>query len=165
MPLIKEGQIIQDTWLRIQNDERVPDDGDVLLPELRVRVQFDDLAKREGRLGAELFPDDEADSLEEYLHKIDMIVINFPKYADGRGYSQAQVLRRAGFKGEIRAIGDVLRDQLFYMKRCGFDAFQMEREDALEAYEAAMAEMSEVYQPAAHGLTTVLERRMAARKA
>ncbi len=79
-----------------------------------------------------------------------VVALEFPKFADGRAYSQARLLReRYGYRGEIRAVGDVLRDQLLFMARSGFDAFALRADRALEEALAAFAEFSESYQPAA----------------
>ena len=107
-----------------------------------------------------LMPDDDPTKLEPYLDGLRVIEISFPRYADGRGYSQAQLLRRRmGYKGELRAVGDVLRDQLLFMMRSGFDAFEIERTDAAEAFAAAMKEFEYFYQPAADGEKGVFARR------
>ena len=109
-----------------------------------------------------LMPDDDPMKLAPYLDGVHVIEINFPRYADGRGYSQAQLLRRRlGYKGEIRAVGDVLRDQLLFMMRSGFDAFELERADAAEAFAEAMKEFSNFYQPAADSEVGVFARRHA----
>ena len=107
-----------------------------------------------------LMPDDDPAELVPYLDGLRVIEISFPRYTDGRGYSQAQLLRRRmGYKGELRAVGDVLRDQLLFMMRSGFDAFEIERTDAAEAFAAAMKEFEYFYQPAADGEKGVFARR------
>lgn len=107
-----------------------------------------------------LEPADDPHALAPYLDVLDVIEVSFPKYANGTGYSQAQLLRRRlGFKGEIRAVGDVLRDQLLNMVRSGFDAFELDRDDGQEAFDAAMKEYSDFYQPAADGSQSVFARR------
>ena len=107
-----------------------------------------------------LMPDDDPQKLEPFLDQLEVVEISFPRYADGRGYSQAQLLRRRlGYEGEIRAVGDVLRDQLLFMLRSGFDAFELTREDAAEAFAAASKEYSLFYQPAADGEKGVFARR------
>ncbi len=109
-----------------------------------------------------LLPDDDPLRLEPYLDKLEVIEISFPKYTDGRGYSQAQLLRRRlGYRGELRAVGDVLRDQLLFMYRSGFDAFEVDRADAVEAFEAALKEYSVFNQPAADDQMGVFARRHA----
>lgn len=107
-----------------------------------------------------LMPDDDPNLLAPHLEALDVIEISFPRYTDGRGYSQAQLLRRRlGYKGELRAVGDVLRDQLLFMVRSGFDAFELERADAAAALEAALKEYETFYQPAADQALSVFARR------
>lgn len=94
-------------------------------------------------------PGDDARLLLPHLERIALVEVNFPAYTDGRGYSAARILREAGYTGELRAVGDVLIDQLFPMRRCGFDAFApQERLDPADA-EAAFARWEQVYQHAA----------------
>ena len=106
-----------------------------------------------------LEPADDPHELEEHLDRLALIEIDFPKYTDGRGYSQAQLLRRRfGYEGELRAVGHVLRDQILYMNRSGFDAFETERAELPSVIEA-LDEFSAFYQPAADGATPVFQRR------
>ena len=96
-----------------------------------------------------LGPDDEVESLAPWLNRLPMIALEFPNFRDGRAYSQAYLLRtRLGWAGELRAIGDVLRDQLFYLHRCGFDAFALRADkDPYEALES-LKDFSVTYQAA-----------------
>jgi uncharacterized protein (DUF934 family) len=106
-----------------------------------------------------LLPTDEPTAIAPHLADLPLIAIAFPKFNDGRGLSIAALLRRLGFGGELRAIGDVARDQLFFMARCGFDAFALRADqdpaDALNAF----AEFGDVYQDAADGRGPVFRRR------
>ena len=77
-----------------------------------------------------------------------LIAVRFPKFTDGRGYSIARLLRRLGWKGELRAVGDVLRDQLFYMTRCGFDAFALRDDQDPQVALTAFSDFTVPYQPA-----------------
>ena len=94
-------------------------------------------------------PGDDARALLPHVERIRLVEISFPTFADGRGYSAARILREAGYDGEIRAVGDVLVDQIAYMRRCGFDAFAPERPLDEADVEAAFARFPHVYQPAA----------------
>jgi len=88
--------------------------------------------------------------LAEDLSRLKVVALEFPKFADGRAHSQARLLReRYGYQGEIRAVGDILRDQLFFMARNGFDAFELRADRSLEDALDAFGEFSESYQPAA----------------
>jgi uncharacterized protein (DUF934 family) len=107
------------------------------------------LKARDGGLGVWLDSDEEAEEIGEDVQYFQVIALNFPAFTDGRSYSNARLLRdRYKFKGELRAIGDVLRDQLFFMARCGFDAFAIradkDPEDALQS----LKDFSVTYQAA-----------------
>ena len=105
-----------------------------------------------GRVGVSLQPDDDLSLLTPYVDKLDLIAIHFPKFTDGRGYSLARLLRqRLGYRGELRAVGEVLRDQLYFMARCGFDAFELRDSYNPEAALSAFTEITVHYQAAADG--------------
>ena len=151
MPLIKNGGVSEDPWRAVDMESELPE-GDVIAPCARVLADAPALLQREGRLGVRVAPGEDVAALAPHLDAIDLVALEFPRYTDGRAYSSARLLReRHGFKGEVRAVGDVLRDQLFFMVRCGFDAFEIDREDAAEAFAAAMGELRHVYQPAEDG--------------
>ena len=110
-------------------------------------------------LSLRLSPDDDPLELAPHLDRITLIEISFPKYTDGRGYSQAQILRRRmGYAGELRAVGHVLRDQIFYMHRSGFDAYETTRAD-LSSVQEALKECTHAYQPAAGDLVPIFRKR------
>lgn len=110
-------------------------------------------------LTVRLIPEDDPSKLEPFLDRITLIEISFPKYTDGRGYSQAQLLRRRmGYTGELRAVGHVLRDQIFYMHRSGFDAYETTRADLSSVLEA-LSEYSHAYQPAAGDMVATFRKR------
>jgi uncharacterized protein (DUF934 family) len=105
--------------------------------------------ERAGRIGV-LLDSDELPEQIPALEQVPLVAINFPKFADGRGYSSARLLReRHGYKGEVRAVGDVLRDQLFYMARCGIDSFALKAGKDIEGALAAFDDFSIAYQAAA----------------
>lgn len=153
--IIKNEQIIDETWHLLPKEETL--DGlsncdDVIVP-LHLWIDHAHALKtRDGGLGIWLDSNEEVEEIADDLEHFQVIALNFPKFTDGRHYSSARLLReRYGYKGEIRAIGDVLRDQLFYMRRCGFDAFAIradrDPEDALQSlkdfsvrYQAAVDE-------------------------
>jgi uncharacterized protein (DUF934 family) len=147
MPLIKNGAVIADAWTTIPDD--APAQGDVIVSLPRLLAEAGALKQRPGRLGARIAASEDVAALAPHLDALSLVALDFPKFGDGRAFSSARLLReRLGFKGEVRAVGAVLRDQLFYMARCGFDAFEIGRDDAAEVFAAAMAELSVVYQPA-----------------
>lgn len=104
-------------------------------------------------------PGDDARALMPYLDRLALVEVNFPTFADGRGYSAARILREAGYDGELRAVGDVLIDQLSHMRRCGFDSFAPEKPLNVADAERAFATWDHVYQSAADGRRTIAELR------
>lgn len=104
-------------------------------------------------------PGDDARDLIPHLERLRLIEVNFPGFGDGRGYSAARILREAGYGGEMRAVGDVLVDQLAALRRCGFDSFDPDHPFDPEDAEAALARWQDVYQPAADGRVPIWARR------
>jgi uncharacterized protein (DUF934 family) len=104
----------------------------------------------EAPVGVQLEPGDDPAAIAGDLSRLAVVAVNFPVFSDGRGYSSARLLReRLGWQGELRAVGDVLRDQLFFLARCGFDAFALREDQDVAAAVSAFADFSEVYQRAA----------------
>ena len=136
----------------------LPEDK-AILPWRAARHRQQELAQRE-HLGLWLDSDEEPAALETLLNQAEVIAINFPQFTDGRGYSYAQILRqRFAYSGEIRAIGDVLRDQLYLMKRCGFDAFSLRADLDPHACLSAFDDFTESYQAAADQPIPLFRRR------
>ena len=134
--LIKDGALTDNTWLRVTpEDDGIPANGDIIVSLSCWQEQKEALKNRAGKVAVCLEPGQEPAEIAADLADLPMVAINFPVFADGRGYSYARELRtRYGYQGEIRAIGDVLQDQLFYMWRCGFNAFDIRADrDAAEA--------------------------------
>ncbi len=150
--IIKNKAVVSDDWtiLRLQENETpesvsVPA-GKVIVP-LRVwQAQRSRLQDRSG-LGVWLASNERPEDLKGDLDRFDVIAVDFPRFADGRGYSIAYNLRaRLGYTGELRAIGDVLRDQLFYMQRVGFDAFAPRPDKNIYDALKGLTDFSETYQ-------------------
>ncbi|NQY98225.1 MAG: DUF934 domain-containing protein [Henriciella sp.] len=159
MPLIKDGTEIEDTWTFIEDGADLPSSGCITVPLAKLTEDADALLARNQQIGVRLSPADDPHDLTPFLDRIALIEIDFPKYVDGRGYSQAQLLRRRlGYAGELRAVGHVLRDQILYMNRSGFDAYQTVRADLANVLKA-LEEYSAFYQPAADGHQSVFSRR------
>ena len=111
-------------------------------------------------LGIRLHSDQPPELIAADLPHFAVVALEFPKFRDGRAYSYARLLReRYGFKGELRAVGEVLLEQLFFMLRTGFDAFEIESADPLKDYRTALADFSVWYQPAADGRPTAMQLR------
>ena len=155
MKVIKDKRVVEDDW-RIVSAEELEQGlppGDVLLPADFWLKRREELASRAGQAAVYLQPADEVEPLQPYLDDLPLIALSFPQFKDGRAYSQARLLRdRYGYRGEIRAVGDVLRDQLYFMRRCGIDSFQVrEDKDAAAALEG-LDDFSLSYQAAADGV-------------
>jgi uncharacterized protein (DUF934 family) len=141
MALIKHKQVIHDDpWISVADDQPIPSEGDIIISYARFDREATDLSERKGRLGLRIEPEGDLLQLVTHLPKVAVIAIDFPKFGDGRGYTKARLLReRYHYQGELRAVGEVLGDQLFYMLRCGFDAFELapgkDAELALKCFE------------------------------
>lgn len=98
--------------------------------------------------------------LLEHLDEIPLVLVNFPTFMDGRGFSYGRELREHGYRGELRAVGHFMRDQLTYLARCGFNAFQMEDESELEDALASLADFSEFYQASVDQPMPLFRRRL-----
>ncbi|MEO1027716.1 MAG: DUF934 domain-containing protein [Pseudomonadota bacterium] len=158
MPLIKNGRVTDEDWAFLEDDAPIMD-GKVSVSLKRFLEERETLLERNQEIGVRLEPADDPHDLKEDLDRLTLIEVSFPKYADGRGYSQAQLLRRRlGYEGELRAVGDVLRDQLLNMVRSGFDAVSVTNTD-LNGFVSALGEYQYFYQPAADGVRSVFERR------
>lgn len=151
--LIRHGQIAADNWqlLKLADDGSLPEipaDGDIIVPLALWQASSSELLVRSGgRLGVWLDSDEEPAQIADHLGCFEVIAVNFPQFTDGRGYSIARLLReRHGWKGELRAIGDIQRDQLFYLSRCGFDAFLLREDQDVEAALSAFSDFTEAYQ-------------------
>lgn len=150
--IIKNKTIVADDWtvLRLQEQE-TPENvivaaGKVIVPLQVWQAQRATLQDRK-EIGVWLASDERPEELKGEVQKFSVIAVDFPKFSDGRGYSIAFNLRaRLGYAGELRAIGDVLRDQLFYMQRVGFDAFAPHPDRKVEDVLKGLSDFSEVYQ-------------------
>jgi uncharacterized protein (DUF934 family) len=133
-------------------DDQVTPPGDIIVTLLRFQAEGAFLAGQCRTLGVRLGVADAPEDLAKHLDRLAVIELEFPKFRDGRPYSAARILReRMGFKGELRAVGDVLREQAFQMVRCGFDTFQAADGSTLEDWTAAARRFRHVYQRAADG--------------
>jgi len=150
--IIKDRHVETDPWLRLEAGAdggfpTVPPAGDIIVPLALWREQRALLLARPGRLGVWLDGHEEPATIAEDLKLFGVVAVNFPKFADGRGYSAARLLRsRYGYRRELRAIGDVFRDVLFQLASCGFNAFELRPgEDPLAAL-AGLGDFSDSYQ-------------------
>lgn len=152
--LIKNNAVTADTWTTLELAEgETPEtvalpDGDVIFPFAVWRARKAEIISRHKRIGLLLNSDDRVEDVAADLDYFIVIAVNFPKFVDGRGYSTASLLRqRYGYQGELRAVGDVLHDQLFFMRRVGFDSYALkDGKDVAHALEAGFASFSDAYQ-------------------
>ena len=164
MPLIRfealGAQEIANDWREVADDAPLATDAPSMISLARFKTLGDHV--HPAPIGVRLEPADAPEALDGHLHEIDLIAIRFPRYTDGRGYSQAQVLRRRmGWQGELRAVGHVLRDQVGLMRRTGFDTVETQRADASDVIDAA-SRYADVYQPAADGRQAAFQKRVGA---
>ena len=166
--LIKNRAITQDSWQRPETalqaaNGSIPTAGDILVPLATWQATKSSLAQRKGRTGVVLEPHDDPAVLAADIGAIPLIAVNFPKFSDGRGYSTGRLLReRYKFTGELRAIGDVLRDQLSLMERCGFDSFLLREDQQTDVALAAFGDFSETYQASVEQPLPLFRRRVPA---
>lgn len=141
--LMRDGIFIDDPWPLLAEGEDAPDDAAVLLPLATWLAQPQAAAH-----GVWLKPDDDPSLLRQHLTTLSLIAVQFPKLADGRGYSIAALLRRAGYGGDLRAVGEVLIDQLFMLRRVGFSSFALRPDQDPDLARAALTRYSNSYQGA-----------------
>ena len=163
MPLIKQGRFVEDPWRHVEDGAALPAGVPATVSWQRWSSERDALLAREAPLGLRLPNDVSPMMLEQDVAHFDLIALSFPKFIDGRAFSQARLLRsRCGYKGELRATGEVLRDQLLFMRRCGIDAFEVSERARPENWLAALEEFGLFYQPAADGHPWIARRRLLA---
>ena len=151
MALIKDKVLVaEDSWTHVGDEDELPAAGGAIVTLARWRAERETLAGRNAPLGVLLASHEGPEEVADDLDRFDLIAVSFPQFKDGRGYSTGRLLReRYGFTGELRAVGNVLRDQLAFMARCGFDSFEYAgRTDPAEALKA-FDEIAIVYQTAA----------------
>lgn len=162
MQIIKDRKIVEDDWQHVNGEagDELPD-GKIIVSLSRWKAERNDLLRRKNSgLGVQLEPGEHADEIAEDLAHLEVVALNFPVFRDGRGYSTARLLRdRHGYAGELRAVGDVLRDQVFYMHRCGFNAFEVREDRDLDDALKAFDEFSVTYQPASDETRPIWKRR------
>jgi len=160
MPLLRNGRIEADEWIAVGDGDPVPADEPVIVPLPRWLDERQTLTYRKAPLGVRLRSDQPPSLIQDDIDRFALVALEFPTFTDGRAYSYARLLReRLGFKGELRAVGNVLRDQLMFMARCGFDAFEADLRGGPEVWEASLAEIDVWYQPTGDGRASVVSLR------
>jgi uncharacterized protein (DUF934 family) len=154
----------EDAFTALDADAPAPSEGGVLVSLARFQADGDAWLSAGRKVGVRLEPDEPVEGLAYDLPRLSLVALTFPKFRDGRAYSAAALLReRYGFTGEIRAVGDVLREQAHFMVRCGFDAFEPSDNATPEQWSRAAFRFHHVYQVAAdHRPPAFLEREEAA---
>lgn len=161
MPLVKGGKVVEDSFVMLAVDTPLPETGDIFVPADRFLADAQGFLARPGKVGV-IWPNNrDVDALVPYLGKLAAVALVFPVFRDGRAYSQARLLReRYGYRGELRATGQVLRDQFVFMLRAGFDAFDVKKPADAQAFTETVKRYSVFYQPTGDGRVTALHRRM-----
>jgi uncharacterized protein (DUF934 family) len=161
MPLVKNARLTTDLFVHVADGAELPGDGDILVSAQRLLEDPDALLKRASKVGV-IWPNNRSvDDLVPYLDRLAAVALVFPSFRDGRAYSQARLLReRHGYDGELRATGQVLRDQFVFMLRAGFDAFEVKKDADADAFAETVKRYSVFYQPTGDGRVAAFNRRM-----
>jgi uncharacterized protein (DUF934 family) len=165
MNIILDKKIVADTWVHLAEGEPLPATGNLIVPLSFWVKERDAVANRIGKTGVWLKGPDDPSQLDVVrdLTRLPLIAVEFAQFVDGRGYSIGRLLReRYGFTGELRAFGDVFRDQIPYLARCGFNAFVLKEGKSLEDALHAFDDFSDAYQNAVDQPVPYYRRRLAA---
>ena len=159
MKIIRNKQIVEDNWQQLSDDQSSPS-GDIIVSLSRWQAGKQELLKRGTGLGVLLLGSDKVEEIVDDLDKLSVISLDFALFADGRGYSQARLLRdKYHYAGGIRAVGDVRRDQIDFMHRCGISEFVPAEHSNAEDVLNAFSEISNLYQSDSLNNPTIRERR------
>jgi len=164
MPLIRveagRAAALDDAFTHVADDAPLPEAGGAIVSLARFIKDRDTLLARNAPIGVRLKPDETPEGLGPDLARLLVVAVEFPKFADGRGFSWARMLRtRLGYKGEVRAVGDFLYDQISHLVRVGCDTFEPTHPLTADDFNRALSEMTYVYQPSADGKRTIRELR------
>ncbi|QTL04613.1 DUF934 domain-containing protein [Aquabacter sp. L1I39] len=159
MPLVKNGAVVPDAFTHTDAQSALPE-GPVIVPLSRLLAEHETLLGGNRPVGVAVSNDADVTTLAPFIDALSVVVLSFPKFRDGRAYSQARLLReRLRYGGELRASGNVLRDQILLMARCGFDAFEIDKPSDVGAFASALATYSVFYQPTGDGRAIALDLR------
>jgi len=149
MKIIKSGHIIEDQWTHLDDECAVPSGASVTVGLGRLDALSEPECQTASQLGVRIGPDEDVNRVKAHLHRLALVVLVMSPFTDGRSFSQARILReQLGFRGEIRASGDFLRDQMYYLHRLGVDSFEFAEETDLNDRLKAFREFSVTYQAA-----------------
>src|SRR5215470_17014789 len=162
MPLIKTGSVIADRYVHVLDDAPLPEGVPVIVPAARFLADVAEIRERDAPVGVVWPNNRKVAELAPYLDRLALVALVFPTFKDGRAYSQARILReRYGFRGELRATGQILRDQFLFQVRAGFDALDVAKASDVDAFAAALARYTVFYQTAGEGRISAARRRVA----
>ncbi len=162
------GQLAEDSWVHVDDEAPLSSDMPSIISLSRFKKDADGLANRKAPLGVRIDAGskqgEDVEEIAERLGQLDLIAIDFPAFRNGRGYSTARILREhLGFSGELRAMGEVLIDQLIFMHRCGFSSYEIDpkQNKSLKSadFAAAFGRLPDAYQPAGDDNRGILWRR------
>ena len=162
MPLVKDSRIVKDDFVRLADDAPVPPAGAIIVTAARYLADAAGLAARTAPTGV-IWPNDRPIAeLAPHLDNLALVALVFPKFRDGRAYSQARLLReRYGYARELRATGQVLRDQFLFLLRAGFDSFEVTKDADAAAFAESIRRYDVFYQPTGDGRRTAFDARLA----
>ena len=159
MQIIRNRAITDDDFVHVPDGAELPEGGKPIVSLARYIASRDSLLARYPSLGVRIASDKLPSDVPEPT-RLTLIAIEFPRFTDGRGYSIARQLRdRHNFTGELRAVGWILRDQLYYLERCGFSAFELQPGKPLSSALEAFTEFTATYQAAADDPRPIYRRR------
>lgn len=164
--LIKDRRVVNDSWqlLELAPGGDLPEGlqrGDVIVPLALWLKRREEFCAYPRRIGVWLDANEDPKAIAADISHFAVIAVNFPKFGDGRGYSIARLLReRYGYKGELRAIGDVLHDHLYFMEQCGFDAFALREDQDAQGALSVFTTFSDGYQTSALRPVPLFRRRL-----
>lgn len=160
MALVRNRTVVDDAYTDVGGRESIPTTGAVIVDLEQWQANRDTLSQRSDPIGVRLSSEQAPELITDDLESLALIALEFPAFRDGRAYSYARLLRdKYGFTGEVRAVGEVLLEQLHFMERTGFDTFEIDSDDPLRDLEIAAADFSVWYQPSADGRTTAIDLR------
>ncbi|MDD9905111.1 MAG: DUF934 domain-containing protein [Rhodospirillaceae bacterium] len=159
--LIKNSAVAEDRWVAVDDDADLSGEWPIIVSLARWRKDRAQLEGRNAPLGIRLSSDDPLDEIVPDLDRFFLIALDFPAFTDGRPYSTARLLReRHGYTGELRAVGQVLRDQAQFLTRCGFDSFELPEGSDAEDWLRGLDSIAVHYQPASDGSAAIPEKRI-----
>lgn len=147
--IFKDGDFVEETWVRADSETGTAVEGDALVPMTVFLVDPDTFLARDGKTAVIIEAGDDVELIEKYLDRLALVAVDFPSFSDGRGFSAARILReQIGYKGDIRAIGKYILDQVPLARRCGVSTFEISKPEVLKALKAGeWPEVTKYLQP------------------